>query len=45
MLRILDQILEKYNALSETEMSGRMLWQKIKFGNGLMMDLADLRSR
>ena len=45
VLRILDQILEKYNALSETERSGRKLWQKIKFGNGTMMDLADLRSK
>ena len=45
VLRILDQILEKYNALSETERSGRKLWQKIKFGNGQMADLADLRSK
>lgn len=45
VLRILDQILEKYSALSETERSGRKLWQKIKFGNGTMMDLADLRSK
>lgn len=26
VLRILDQIWEKYNALSETERSGRKLW-------------------
>lgn len=45
VLRILDQILEKYNALSETERSGRQLWQKIKLGNGQMADLADLRSK
>ena len=45
VLMILDQIWEKYNALSETERSGRKLWQKIKFGNGQMADLADLRSK
>ena len=45
VLKILDQILEKYNALSETERSGRKLWQKIKFGNGQMGNLADLRTK
>lgn len=45
VLRILDQTLEKYNALSETERSTRKLWQKIKFGNGAMMDLTELRSK
>ena len=45
VLRILDQILVKYNALSEAERSGRRLWQKIKFGNGQMANLADYRSK
>ncbi len=45
VLKILDQILEKYLALSETERSARKLWQKIKFGNGEMTDLADLRGK
>lgn len=45
VLKILDQILEKYNALSEAERTGRKLWQKIKFGNGQMADLADYRSK
>ncbi len=45
VLKILDQVLEKYNALSETERSGRKLWQKIKFGNGQMGNLADLRTK
>ncbi len=44
-LNILDQVLTKYNALSEQERSGRRLWQKIRFGNGTMADLADLRDR
>ena len=45
VLKVLDQILEKYNALSEVERSGRKLWQKIKFGNGQMANLADYRSK
>ena len=45
VLKILDQILEKYNALSETERSGRKLWQRINFGSGQMAELADFRSK
>lgn len=45
VLRVLDTILNKYNALSEKERSGRKLWQKIRFGNGEMADLNDLRSK
>lgn len=45
VLRVLDKILEKYNALSEKERSGRKLWQRIKFGNGEMADLGDSRSK
>ena len=45
VLRILDEILEKYNALSEDERSGRKLWQKVRFGNGKMGDLNDLRAK
>ena len=44
-LRVLDLVLEKYNALSETERSGRKLWQRIRFGNGQIADLADIRGR
>lgn len=44
-ISILDQVLTKYNALSEQERSGRRLWQKIRFGNGKMLDIADLRAR
>lgn len=32
VLNILDQVLTKYNALSERERSGRKLWQQIRFG-------------
>ena len=44
-LRILDLVLEKYNALSETERSGRKLWQRIKFGNGQVAYMTDIRGR
>ena len=45
VLNILDQILTKYNALGEQERSGRKLWQKIKFGNGKMADIAEMRAK
>ena len=44
-LRELDNILEKYNRLSEEERSWRKLWQKIRFGNGEIATLQDLRSK
>ena len=45
VLNILDQVLTKYNALGEQERSGRKLWQKIKFGNGKMADIAEMRAK
>ena len=45
VLRVLDIILDKYNALDEGERRGRRLWQKIRFGNGEMNDLVDIRSK
>ena len=45
VLRVLDIILDKFNALGEEQRRGRKLWQKIRFGNGEMNDLADLRSQ
>ncbi|KAM0800783.1 hypothetical protein BDR22DRAFT_233856 [Usnea florida] len=45
VLRELDQVLTKYNALSAQEKSGKRLWQKIKFGNGKMADLAAMRAK
>ncbi|KAL8797398.1 MAG: hypothetical protein Q9195_000553 [Heterodermia aff. obscurata] len=44
-LRVLDLVLEKYNALSETQRSGRKLWQRIRFGNGQIADMTDIRGR
>jgi hypothetical protein len=42
-LRTIDSILTKYNALSDEERSTKKLWQKIRFGNGEVMDLAEIR--
>jgi hypothetical protein len=44
VLRILSQILEKYNVLSEEKRSVTKLWQRVKFGNGEMQDLGKIRS-
>jgi hypothetical protein len=43
ILRILDEILEKYNGLSDSARMGRRLWSKVRFGNGEMADLNELR--
>jgi hypothetical protein len=43
VLRTLDGILNKYNALSEEKRSVTKLWKKVQFGNGEMLDLAELR--
>lgn len=45
MLEKLDEILEKYNALAESERSRRKLWQRIRFGNGEMVGVGDLRGK
>lgn len=45
VLKVLDIILQKYNALSERERSVRKIWQRIRFGNGQMTDLVDLRAK
>ena len=45
ILTQLDKVLVKYNALSEQERSVRQLWKKIKFGNGVVADVAALRSK
>ncbi|PMD24556.1 hypothetical protein NA56DRAFT_551271, partial [Hyaloscypha hepaticicola] len=44
-LRDLDEILEKYNVLSETQRATTKLWSKIRFGNGPMLDLGQIRVR
>ena len=44
VLRVLKQILDKYNALSEERRSVTKLWQKVRFGNGEMLDLGVIRA-
>ena len=45
ILKILENILHRYNSLSQEERSSRKLWQRIRFGNGEMQNLAELRAR
>jgi hypothetical protein len=42
-LKVLDGILEKYNALGEKKRSAAKIWQRVKFGNGEMHDLDHVR--
>ncbi|TVY88319.1 hypothetical protein LAWI1_G007066 [Lachnellula willkommii] len=44
VLNVLEQILNKYNALSDERRSVTKLWQKVKFGNGEMLDLGKIRA-
>lgn len=44
-LKILDQVLEKYNGLSDTERKGRKLWLRVRFGNGKVADMAEIRGK
>ena len=44
-LDVLDRILEKYNALSDEERSKRKLWKAVRFGNGELANVKDLRSK
>ena len=42
-LDVLDRILEKYNALSDEERSKGKLWKAVRFGNGELANVKDLR--
>jgi hypothetical protein len=44
VLKVLEQILKKYNALSDERRSVTKLWQKVKFGNGEMLDFGRIRA-
>jgi hypothetical protein len=44
VLRVLSQILEKYNALSEEKRSVTKLWKQVRFGNGEIQDLGKIRT-
>ena len=45
VLTQLDKILDKYNELSDQEKSVRKLWKQVRFGSGVVADVADLRSK
>ena len=45
VLKLLDRVLEKYNTLSEKERSVKKLWQKVRFGNGELADIRDIREK
>ena len=42
-LDVLDRILEKYNALSDGERRKGKLWKAVRFGNGELANVKDLR--
>lgn len=42
-LRTMNSILTKYNSLGDEERSRKRLWQKVRFGNGWVKDLAEIR--
>jgi hypothetical protein len=43
ILNVMNAIVTKYNMLPDNEKSGKRIWQKVKFGNGEMKDLAEIR--
>ncbi|KAH7407326.1 hypothetical protein BKA64DRAFT_412593 [Cadophora sp. MPI-SDFR-AT-0126] len=43
LLKTMNNVLTKYNALTGEQRRGKRLWQKIKFGNGQTKDLAEIR--
>ena len=45
VLKVLNSVLGKYNTLSEKERSTRKLWQRVRFGNGELADMRDLREK
>ena len=45
VLDLLNRVLEKYNTLSEQERSVKKLWQRVRFGNGELANIKDLREK
>ena len=45
VLKQLDKIVTAYASLSDEKRSARKIWQRVRFGNGQMADLGDLRSK
>jgi len=44
ILKVMNTVLEKYNALGREQRKRMRLWQKIKFGNGEVKDLREVRN-
>ena len=44
-LRIINTVLDKFNALSPEQRCGKLLWPEVRFANGESQDLAVIRSR
>ena len=44
ILKVMNTVLDKYNALGKEQRRRRRLWQKVKFGNGEMKDLREIKS-
>ncbi|KAE9375795.1 hypothetical protein N431DRAFT_437288 [Stipitochalara longipes BDJ] len=44
ILKVMNTVLEKYNALGRGQRKRMRLWQKIKFGNGEVKDLREVRN-
>lgn len=44
-LRRISSVLVKFNALPEDERRDRNLWQKVRFGNGSVKDIAQIRTK
>src|SRR5258707_932711 len=42
-VRQMNIILKNFNALSNVERGGGSLWQKVRFGNGVVKDIAQIR--
>ena len=45
VLKLLNKVLEKYNCLSDEERSAKKLWQRVRFGNGELADIRDMREK
>ena len=45
VLKQVDKIVSAYATLSDDKRSVRKIWQRVRFGNGQMADLGDLRSK
>jgi len=45
VLEVMNDVVTKYNLLPKKQRNVKRLWQKIKFGNGEILDLPDIRQK